>query len=185
MRRVIELDPNSVPLPFQLGLIYRDAAQWDAAAAAIRNTLNADPANLFANINLAWVEAARGNAAEAVRRLQLAEEVARPPAPVPVFRLAQMARAYALVGRPEDARRLFAQFEERALAEGVGDAWWANAYIAVGDYDQALARIESAVNGRVSVDQAALCNLAANPWGDPELERPEFRALLDGLWDNA
>ncbi len=185
MRRVIELDPNSVPLPFQLGLIYRDAAQWDAAAAAIRNTLNADPANLFANINLGWVEAARGNFAEAVRRLQLAEEVARPPAPVPVFRLAQMARAYALAGRPEDARRLFAQFEERALAEGVGEAWWANAYIAVGDYDQALARIESAVNGRVSVDQAALCAFAANPWGDPELERPEFRALLDGLWDDA
>ncbi len=184
IRRVLELDPNDVLLPYQLGLIYRDAEQWDAAAAAIRNTLNADPANLFLNINLGWIEAARGNAAEAVRRLQLAEEVARPPAPVPVFRLAQMARAYALAGRPEDARRLFAQFEERALAEGVGDAWWANAYIAVGDYDQALARIESAVNGRVSVDQAALANLAANPWGDSELEKPEFRSLLDNLWDD-
>ena len=95
-----------------------------------------------------------------------------------------MARAYALAGRPEDARRLFAQFEERALAEGVGDAWWANAYIAVGDYEQALQRIESAVNNRISADQAALANLAANPWGDSELEKPEFRSLLDNLWDD-
>ena len=184
MQRVIDLNPNTPTLPYQLGLIYRDAGQWDAAAAAIQNTLNTDPANLFANVNLALVEAARGNAAEAVRRLQLAEEVARPPTPVPIFRLSQMARAYALAGRPEDARRLFAQFEERARAEGVGDGWWANAYIAVGDYNQALARIASAVNGRVPADQAALCQFAANPFGDPELERPEFRTLLDGLWED-
>lgn len=184
MRRVIALDPNRIPTHFQLGLIYRDAGQWDAAAAAMQNTLNADPANLFANINLGMVEAARGNIAEAERRLQLAEEVARPPAPVPVFRLAQIARGYALAGRQEDARRLVAQFEERALAEGVGDAWWATAYIAVGDSDQALLRIESAVHQLNSVDQAALSNLAANPWGDPVLNEPEFRELLDNLWND-
>jgi hypothetical protein len=89
-----------------------------------------------------------------------------------------------LADRPEDAKRIFAQFEERATDEGVGEAWWANAYIAVGDYGQALQRIESAVNGRISVDQIALTLLGQNPWGDPELERPEFRELLDGLWND-
>ncbi len=77
-----------------------------------------------------------------------------------------------------------AQFEERATEEGTGDAWWAQAYIAVGDYERALQRIESAVNERVSLDQTALFALAGNSWGDPELEEPEFRALLDGLWDD-
>ena len=64
-----------------------------------------------------------------------------------------------------------------------GDGWWAYAYIAVGDYGQALQRIESAVDERVSVDQTALFALAGNSWGDPEMDIPEFRAFLDGLGD--
>ena len=32
--------------------------------------------------------------------------------------------------------------EERATEEGIGDAWWAYSYIAVGDYPQALQRME-------------------------------------------
>jgi len=183
MRRVIELNPNAANLPYQLGLTLRDAKQWDAAAAAIRETLSEASAALGVNINLGWVEAARGNTAEAVRRLQLAEELGRSSS-IAVFRLAQMARAYAFAGRPEDARRIFAQFEERATQEGIGNGWWAHAYIAVGEYEQALGRIVSAIRERVSVDQAALVNLAANPWGDTELEKPEFRQLLNNLWDD-
>ena len=180
MRRAMELNPNASGLNFQLGLVYRDATDWDAAATAIQEAVNATPANPAWNLQFGWVEAARSNAAEAVRQLQLAEQLGG----TGVFRLAQMARAYALAGRPADAMRLFAQFEERATEEGVGEGWWAHAYIAVGDYGQAFQRIESAVNNRVSADQAALANLAANPWGDSELEKPEFRELLDGLWDD-
>jgi len=40
-----------------------------------------------------------------------------------------------------------------------------------------------AVNGRSPVDQTALIALARNAEGNPELDKPEFRALLDGLWD--
>lgn len=72
--------------------------------------------------------------------------------------------------------------KRRATEEDIGDGWWAYAYIAVGDYGQALQRIESAVNERLSVDQAALVALAGNSWGDPELDAPRFRALLDRLW---
>ena len=179
-QRAIELDPN-VPYPrAQLAITYRYAADWDAAAAALQDVLNQDPASLVYNVQLAYVEASRGNPAEAVRLLQLAEQLG----PSPLIRLAQMAHAYALAGRPDDAMRLFAEFEERATEEGVGEGWWAHAYIAVGDYGQALQRIESAVNERVSADQAALATLAANPWGDPELDKPEFRALLSKLWND-
>ena len=183
MRRMIALNPNVPLLPYQLGLTLRDARQWDAAAAAMRQALIEIPANLGLNLNLGWVEAARGNTAEAARRLQLAEELGRSSS-LPVFRLAQMARAYAFIGRPEDAMRQFAQFEERATREGVGDGWWAHAYVGIGDYARALERVESAIRARVPVDQAALVNLAANPWGDPELETPEFQELFSQLWDD-
>lgn len=182
-RRVIELNPHNAQLPYQLGLTFRDAKQWDAAAAAMRESLNETPAHVGINTNLGWVEAARGNTAESVRRLQLAEQVAGSSS-IAVFRLAQMARAYAFAGRPEDARRVFSQFEERAVQEGVGDSWWAHAYIAVGEYEQALERVQSAIRERVSVDQTALVNLAANPWGDTELEQPEFQELFSELWDD-
>jgi hypothetical protein len=96
-----------------------------------------------------------------------------------------MTNAYALAGRPDDAARIFVEFEERATEEGIGDAWWAYSYIAVGDYPEALQRMESAVNRRLSVDQTPLTMLWGNPWGRPELETPEVRELLDGLWDDA
>ena len=104
--------------------------------------------------------------------------------PLPVYRLAQIALAYSLAGRPDDAARLFADFKEQATQKRIGDGWWAYAYVAVGDYKQALQRIESAINKRLSLDQTALVALAGNSWGDPELEKPEFRALLDSLWDD-
>ena len=93
-----------------------------------------------------------------------------------------MALAYSLAGHPEDAARLFAKFEERAIREGIGNGWWAYAYVAVGNYENALQRIESAFKERVTVDQTPLFLLASNTWGDPELNRPEFRELLDNLW---
>jgi len=180
MRRAIELDPFAYGPRIQLGIIYRNAGDWDAAATAFQDVLTREPADINSNVQLGYAEAPRGNAAEAARLLQLAEQLGQPT----VFRLAQMAHAYALAGRPDDAMRLFTEFEERATEEGIGDSRWAQAYIAVGDYEQALQRIESAVNERIPVDQTALTLLAENPWGDPELDKPEFRALLDGLWSD-
>ncbi len=178
-QRALELDPNNGFLINQIAVAYRYAADWDAAAAAFQDFVSRNPIALGATVQLGLVEASRGRAAEAVRLLQLAEQLGPP-----LFRLAQMTQANALAGHPDDAMRLFGEFERRATQEGIGQAWWATAFVAVGDYRQALQRIESAVNERVSVDQAALATLAANPWGDPELDRPEFRDLLDGLWDD-
>ena len=177
-RRALELDPNSWFAPFQLGATYRKFGEWDAAAATFQNVLNRYPADVRSNVLLAVVEAHRGNATEAVRLLQLAEQLGPP-----LFHVVRMVQAYALAGRPEEARRMFTEFEQRAAAEGIGDAWWATAHVAVGDYEQALERLELAVNGRSPVDQTALIALARNAEGNPELDKPEFRALLDGLWD--
>jgi Tfp pilus assembly protein PilF len=177
-RRALELDPNSWFVLFQFGATYRNFGEWDAAAATFQNVLNRYPADVRSNVSLAVVEAHRGNVTEAVRLLQVAEQLGPP-----LFHVVRMVQAYALAGRPEEARRMFTEFEQRAAAEGIGDAWWATAYVAVGDYEQALERLELAVNGRSPVDQTALIELARNTEGNPELDKPEFRALLDGLWD--
>jgi len=159
-RRALELDPNSWFVLFQFGATYRNFGEWDAAAATFQNVLNRYPADVRSNVLLAVIEAHRGNATEAVRLLQLAEQLGPP-----LFHVVRMVQAYALAGRPEEARRMFTEFEQRAAAEGIGDAWWATAHVAVGDYEQALERLELAVNGRSPVDQTALIALL-NFWAD-------------------
>ena len=89
-QRAIELDPNSwLPL-FQLGVTYHDFGDWDAAAATFQNVLSRYPADVRSNALLGRVEALRGNATEAVRLLQLAEQLGPP-----LFHLVRMVHAYA------------------------------------------------------------------------------------------
>ena len=120
-----------------------------------------------------------GNHAEAIRLLQIAEPLGQVG-----FRLAQIAHVHALAGQPDDARRLFAQFEQEVSENPVSDAVWIRALIAVGDYEQARQRLESAVQNRTLTDVLALTAIDANPWHDPELDKPEFRELVTGLWND-
>lgn len=180
-QRAIELNPNDLDARIELGITHRFAADWDAAAEAFQEVLSLNPASLGEfglNIQLAYVEGSRGNVSEAVSRLRLAERLG----PLPAYRLAQMAHIYVLAGFPGEAAKIFDQFEEQATQEDIGDGWWAYAHVAMGEYDKALQRIQSAVNRRVNADQVALLILAANTWRDPQLDAQEFRALLDSLW---
>ena len=82
------------------------------------------------------------------------------------------------------AQRIFIRIEEMAEETTVGDAVWSQAYGAVGDYAQALQHLELAVTSRASTDSVALAGLAVNYFADPRLDAPDFRQLLDGLWDD-
>ena len=70
------------------------------------------------------------------------------------------------------------------MEDPVSNGWWARTYIGVGDFEQALERLTLAVQQRELGDIVPLTVLAANPWDIPELDEPEFRNLLDGLWDD-
>jgi len=177
LRRAVELDPNNRDNLNQLAINYRQAGDWEAAAAAYTNVLTPGPAEVGQYIGSATAEAVRGNHAEAVRQLQIAERL-EPNS----FRLSQMVHVYALAARPDEAMRLFADLEQVANENPVGDAVWIRAYMGVDDYEGALQRLESAIRNRSPTDLAALAVIAANPWGDPELEKPAFRTLLNDLW---
>jgi TolB-like protein/Flp pilus assembly protein TadD len=179
LRRAIELDPNNVGSLNQLAINYRQATNWAAAAAIYPEVLRGIPVAGIYN-GFAYVQAARGNVPEAVRLLRVAESLEGANS----FRLAQMAEIYSWIGREDEAMRVFAKLEEAERQNPVGDAVWAQVYMAIGDYDGALQHLQAAVNDRVPTDFAVLARFAANPYGDPVLERPEFRQLLDQLWDD-
>ena len=179
LQRAVELDPNNFIRYNQLGIAYTRTRAYDAAAIALGTAVELSPTNVGSLTNLALTEVARGNYDDAVRRIEIVERL-NPG----TGRFAQMALAYSQMGRDEDARRMFLKFEESAAENPVGDAWWARAYLAVGDYEQALQRLETAVEERELTDLASLSSLAANPWGDPILDEPDFQELLSGLWDD-
>ena len=69
------------------------------------------PQDTMFRINLAFCEVARGNHSEAIRELQIVEEL-QPDA----YRLSQISLIYTLAGRREDAVRVFSEFESKADA---------------------------------------------------------------------
>jgi hypothetical protein len=84
----------------------------------------------------------------------------------------------ALLGRHEEAARLFQVAEEIGL-----DAFRlpqvAHGYTLAGQHDHAqrlFGQFEQEAENNSVGD--------ANAWSDPELEKPEFREVLDGLWND-
>jgi len=78
--------------------------------------------------------------------------------------------------------RLYDELEQAASETPVRDVDWIRAHLAVGDYPRALQRLRTVLDNKAPTDLSALTGLAANPFGDPELEKPEFQELFDRLW---
>ena len=175
------LDPNNAFPYQQLALTHRVAGNYDEAVALLQSAIEQSPAGAGNRVNLAMAEVYRGNADEAVRLLRIAEQLFG-GRPGQIFRYGQMGIAYAKAGQREDVERLFAAFEERAEETDVGDANWAYIHLALGEYDQALERLEAAMAAPAAINYTPLIAIKLNDWSDPVLEEPRFREVLAGLW---
>lgn len=179
--QAVELDPNNAVLYYHLGITYRQAHRYDDAARSFGTALVSNPTYFPLYLQLGSTEISRGNRAEAVRHLRVGEELM--PEGAPASRLAQFAFVYSQLDRREDVVRLFDEIREKAEDNPVSDAVWAMAYIALGNYKQALERLETAMNDPAR-DIVRLAGIRADIHGDPELDRPEFREVLGRLWDD-
>ena len=152
-----------VPVVFSIGLSF---VAWDGLS------------------NTSWRWVGLGNYAEALSVLGVVEALSVDTRPNSL-RLSQMAVTYSQAGRSDEAMRIFNELEERAQEAPIGEAIWARANIAIGDYDQALQHLEAAIRDRVPTDVGTLAELAANVTNDPVLETdPRYRELLGGIWDD-
>jgi tetratricopeptide (TPR) repeat protein len=68
----LRLSPTDTSIPQQLGRVYRELGDLNAAEEQLRATLTAEPSNGRANYELALVQAEQGRAAEAIRSLERA-----------------------------------------------------------------------------------------------------------------
>jgi len=172
-RRVTQLDPAS-PVPHhQSGHIYMVLQDFDAAMDSYQIVRTIRPDNSGAPILMSFIATIRGEPEEARSYLQVAERITPPPAWA--FQAPRIAVGYSLAGFPEEAERVFAQIEARNEETPLSDIVWAYAFLAVGDYEQSLARLNSAIDARRPEGFVLLTEFMVNMFGDPMLNTdPRF-----------
>ena len=176
LQRLRDLDPNAVRN--QLGIAYRYARQLDNAAAAFREALAINLSSGVARLHLGYVEIGRGNIAEGLRNLEIAEQLIE----LSPFRVGQLAIAYDQANKPDEVSRMESELQrlerDGSAVGAVGDVSWAMMYLALGDSDQAYERLEAALNNTTAESFVALTEIEKNPWILPVLEEePRFVEL--------
>ena len=184
--KAADLDPNSSRSHSQLGASLRQMELYDRAADAYRRGIELSPSNLSNHTQFAMLEAARDRPDAALRELELAEVLLTPDE---ALRRAQMAGTYARIARPDDAQRMFEQIVAVDRDSPVGDAILGVAYLAIGEHDEAYARLTNAIdnqipNGLLSYRQTRIpiSNVKGNVWDLPVLEEPRFVELRDRIF---
>ncbi|MGI9257320.1 MAG: hypothetical protein ACR2QQ_00660 [Gammaproteobacteria bacterium] len=177
-RRAAELDPQNFGNHYQLGINYRYARDYDAAAESLQLAMILSLDDGYARAQLAYAEVSRGNWADAVSELEVAERIWG--SDIQSQRYPQLAYAYAQMGRRDVVERLYAALQTRAQERPVNAALWALMYVAMEDYDQALDSLESAVDDEAP-DWVTLGEIKANPYADPVLDEPRFQTLRDRI----
>ena len=182
-RRAEVIDPNNQGNPLRLATVYWYVGNYEAAAESLREYIRSGSTNPLAYLWLGYMESALGNNAEALRQLQIAEQISGED--IPLNWLPELAYAYAQLGRDEDASRLFSELEDVAGERTIGAGTWVLSYLAIGDSDKAFewlnAAVEKVERGEIDEGFWTLMTIKANVYSDPVLEEPRFVELRNKL----
>jgi len=175
LERATELDPSLTP--YQLGISYRYAGNYNASAELFRELVESELANESFHMQLAFTEISGGSPSEGLKELQLAEELWANA--MPTDRIAQFALGYSQLNLRGDVERLLTEFENRAKETPVGNAQWVTFYLAYGDYEEAFERLEALLSDPAG--EFRLGQIKANDYRDPVLDEPHWRELRDRI----
>jgi TolB-like protein/DNA-binding winged helix-turn-helix (wHTH) protein/Tfp pilus assembly protein PilF len=162
-----ELNPMDLRIREVLGLVTLASRQYDSAIAQFKE-LNASHPGL-GDFGLGWCYREKKMYPEAIAALE--REVDRRRDPVP---LANLASVYGLAGRRPEAVKLIDELKERSREHYVSDAVFVEAYIGLGEKDEAMARLERAFEEH---DQWMVDIKSYLAW-DALRSDPRFQALV-------
>jgi pentatricopeptide repeat protein len=168
-RRGRELDPIAVS-GTMIGEILFHSHRYEEAIQEYRSTLAVQPENGSALWGLGFALIATNQPEDAISVLEKALSVSnRSPGVVGV-----LIRAYAHAGRHSDALRLLAELKERSKTGYVPAGAFVNAYLGLGEKDQAFAWLERAYDEQSNILQF----LKVHPFFDPIREDHRFADLV-------
>ena len=164
-----ELDPLAVS-GADIAWILFSARRYDQAIHEVRSVLAVRPDDAGALWDLGFALIANRQAEEAIPVLEKALSVSdRSPGVIGV-----LVRAYAHAGRRSDALRLLAELQRRKQAGYVPAGAFVNAYLGLGENDQAFAWLEQAYKEHSNILQF----VKVHPYFDPIRGDPRFAELV-------
>jgi TolB-like protein/DNA-binding winged helix-turn-helix (wHTH) protein/tetratricopeptide (TPR) repeat protein len=169
-RRARELDPLGVDGIVANGLLLFHARHYDQSIQELRSVLAVQPDHAMAHWFLGYDLIATGQPDQAVPELEKALVLSDRSAAV----IGVLARAYAHAGRQAEALRLVAELKRRKQSRYVPAAAFVNAYLGLGDNEQALFWLERCYQEKSSILQF----LRVHPYFDPIRGDPRFKDLL-------
>lgn len=164
-----QLDPLAVSGTGIAWILFQ-SRRYDEAIHELRSVLAIKPDDANALLYLGFVLIAKNQPGEAIAVLEKAVSVSnRSPAVIGV-----LIRAYAHAGRRSDALRLLSELERRRKAGYVPAGAFVNAYLGLGDNDQAFTWLERGYKEQSNILQF----LRVHPFFDPIRGDPRFADLL-------
>ena len=181
--RTVALDPNDGGAHFGLGVIYAYAGDRAASLPSLERANELAPAVPLIRAWFAYNAIALGDSARALADLQLVERMLGNNRIITF--LPELAYAYSRIGRGDDARRLFDEIRTIGDRADIGVGSWVLAYLAIGDEEEALKRLEAlaekARNHEPDQGYINIMNLKMNFLADPRIEEPRFAEVLSRI----
>ncbi|HTF62853.1 MAG TPA: tetratricopeptide repeat protein [Edaphobacter sp.] len=162
------LDPVGVTGGTVAWILFQ-ARRYDHAIRESRSALALQPNNAGDLLGLGFALIAREKPADAIPVLEKAVSLSGSPAAIGV-----LIRAYAHVGRRTDALRLLAELKRRKEAGYIPAGAFVNAYLGLGDNEQAFYWLEQAYKEQSNILQF----LKTHPYFDPIRVDPRFADLV-------
>jgi TolB-like protein/Tfp pilus assembly protein PilF len=164
-----ELDPLAVSGE-SIGWILFQSHRYEEAIRELRSVLAVQPDDAGALLYLGFALVANNQPGDAIPVLEKAISVSNgSPAATGV-----LIRAYSHAGRRADALRLLAELQKRKKAGYVPAGAFVNAYLGLGENDQAFAWLEQAYKEQSNILQF----LKVHPYFDPIRADPRFANLV-------
>ncbi len=168
-KRARELDPLAVS-GTSLAWILFSARRYEEAIRELHAILAVEPGNATALWFLGFSLIGEGKPQDAIPPLERAAALSHGSPGV----IGVLARAYGHAGRRSDALRLIAELNRRRQRGYVPTAPFAQAYVGLGDYDQAFAWFDRACQEKSNIMQW----IKVEPFPDAMRNDPRFAELI-------
>ena len=146
LTRAQELDPLAPAISVSFAVIDFFEGRFDAATKTCRDVLETNPAFWLAHFFNGWSLLESGAAEEATAAFESARDLSLSS----VDALTGLACAHAVAGRSEASREILGQLAVRSEKSYVSPAGLARIHIMLGEKDEAIARLERAVEVRAA-----------------------------------
>jgi len=177
LKQARELDPLSLIINSLLGFAFDTVGKSDEAIAQLRKTIEIDPTFQGAHSYLGNVLEHRAQLEEAIVEYEKANALLVAP-----YSLAQLSRAYFLVGRKAEAQQLWDKLKSLSERQYVPAYSMAVVQLTFGNKDEAIRLLEKSYEDHAPFDSADLGWILVDHRLDSLRSRPRFKNLITRIF---